>query len=124
VEIASTATAATCEGVGRGIAVSSARVGLIVMGDGSACRGDKSPGYADPRAEAFDVSVTKALAAGDPEALLAIDAGLADELLVAGRPSWQVLAGAALASGRFRGTVGYDAAPYGVQYTVATWMPA
>jgi hypothetical protein len=95
--------------------------GLLVMGDGSACRNLKAPGYLDPRAEPFDASVTKALSTADPAALLALDQVLADELMVAGRAPWQVLASA---GGTFRGDVLYDGAPYGVQYTVATWLPA
>ncbi len=109
-----------CAALGASIAGSTARVGLLVMGDGSARRGDKSPGYADPRAEPFDVSITAALAAADPAALLAVDVDLAASLLAAGRAPWQVLAGAA-AGCEWLGHVTYDAAPYGVQYTVATW---
>ena len=45
---------------------------------------------------------------------------IADELMVAGRAPWQVLAGACPSA---RGEVLYDAAPYGVQYTVAYWEP-
>lgn len=114
-----------CAAVGGALAHRAARVGLLVMGDGSACRSEKAPGYADPRAEAFDASVTSALRAGTPEALLALDIDLAGALLAAGRAPWQVLAGAALATGSpWIGGVTYDAAPYGVQYTVATWTPA
>jgi hypothetical protein len=96
-------------------------VALLVMGDGSACRTLKAPGYLDPRADSFDRSVTKALADADPAALLALDPALADELMAAGRAPWQVLASAA--GQAFRGEVRYDDAPYGVQYTVATWLP-
>jgi hypothetical protein len=98
------------------------RVALLVLGDGSACRDLKAPGYLDPRAEPFDATVTKALAAADPAVLLSLDPVLADELMVAGRAPWQVLAGAAAIP--MRGEVLYDAAPYGVQYTVASWEPA
>ena len=97
-------------------------MGLLAMGDGSACRTLKAPGYLDPRAEPFDRAVTKALADADTEALLALDPALAAELMVAGRAPWQVLAGAA--GGRYRGEVLYDEAPYGVQYAVATWLTA
>jgi hypothetical protein len=99
------------------------RVALLVMGDGSASRGPTAPGYADARAEPFDASVTAALAAADVDGLLALDPTLAAELMVAGRPGWQVLAGAAHGTG-WRGEVLYDAAPYGVNYTVAAWEPA
>lgn len=98
---------------------------LLVMGDGSACRGEKSPGYDDPRAEPYDDSVAAALAGADSAALLDLDPGLSAELKVAGRAPWQVLAGAASASGTgWRGDLTYYAAPYGVAYFVATWTPA
>jgi len=94
------------------------------MADGSACHGPKSPGYDDPRAHSFDANVTNALATCDTEALLALDIDLATDLLVAGRAPWQVLAGAVEASGgKWAGAVAYAGAPYGVQYTVATWLP-
>jgi aromatic ring-opening dioxygenase LigB subunit len=99
------------------------RVALLAMGDGSACRDLKAPGYLDPRAKEYDGAVVKALAAADPAALLALDPALSAELMVAGRAPWQVLAGAA-AGAPMRGEVLYDAAPYGVQYTVAVWEPA
>lgn len=115
--------AGDCAAIGAGIAGRAARVGLLIMGDGSACRGEKSPGYADPRAESFDAAVVAALAAGEVAALVDLDAELAADLLCAGRSAWQVLGGAAgLTPGR--GSVLFDAAPYGVQYTVATWAPA
>ncbi|MGS2614565.1 class III extradiol dioxygenase subunit B-like domain-containing protein [Micromonospora sp. LZ34] len=98
------------------------RVALLVMGDGSACRGEKSPGYHDPRAEPYDEGVARALAGADAEALLGLDPGLSAELKVAGRAPWQVLAGAARATGgAWRGELHHDAAPYGVAYLVATW---
>ena len=69
--------------------------------------------------------MTSALAACDTETLLALDVDLATELLVAGRSAWQVLAGAIDASGgTWAGSVTYADAPYGVQYTVATWLPS
>jgi hypothetical protein len=112
------APAATCAQLGRAIAASPDRVALLVMGDGSACRGDKAPGYDDPRAEGFDRAVAEALARADPAALLAVDPRLARELRCAGRAPWQVLAGA-LDHGAWQGEVSYDKAPYGVAYFVA-----
>ncbi|PZG04254.1 hypothetical protein C1I95_33380 [Micromonospora craterilacus] len=95
---------------------------LLVMGDGSACRGEKAPGYADPRAEAYDAGVARALADADTEALLALDPGLSAQLMVAGRAPWQVLAAAARAAGGdWRAELRYHAAPYGVSYFVASW---
>ncbi|MDG4792377.1 class III extradiol dioxygenase subunit B-like domain-containing protein [Micromonospora sp. WMMD1082] len=95
---------------------------LLVMGDGSACRGEKAPGYADPRAEAYDDGVARALAGADLDALLGLDPALSTQLRVAGRAPWQVLAGAARATGgQWRGDLSYHAAPYGVTYFVAGW---
>ena len=97
---------------------------LLVIGDGTACRDVRAPGYLDERAAPYDAAVARALAAADADALLALDPALDDELLVGGRAAWQVLAGAARATGRtWRGTLHYDAAPYGVGYFVATWLP-
>ncbi|MFB6394653.1 class III extradiol dioxygenase subunit B-like domain-containing protein [Polymorphospora lycopeni] len=98
---------------------------LLVMGDASACRGQKSPGYDDPRARAYDEAVAAALAGADVDALLHLDPALSAELLVAGRAPWQVLAGAVATTGRpWRGRLSYHDAPYGVTYLVATWAPA
>ena len=119
--IAGDADPARCVEVGVALADRAARVGLLVMGDGTGRRTPK-PGYLDERAEPFDGRVAAALAAGDPEGLTGLDVALADDLLVQGRPAWQVLAGAATGTA-WRGEVTYDAAPYGVGYLVATWLP-
>ncbi|KKK05744.1 hypothetical protein [Micromonospora sp. HK10] len=98
---------------------------LLVMGDGSACRGVKAPGYDDPRAPAYDEGVAVALAGADAAALLDLDPGLSAELKVAGRAPWQVLAGAVRAAGGdWRGDLSYHQAPYGVAYFVANWARA
>ncbi|MBV9024827.1 MAG: class III extradiol dioxygenase subunit B-like domain-containing protein [Streptomycetaceae bacterium] len=109
-----------CTGAGRELAASAERVALLVMGDGSARRSEKAPGYLDERAEPFDASVAAALAAADTAALAALDEQLAAELQAAGRAPWQVLAGAAGGAG-LSGTLLYSDAPYGVGYFVATW---
>jgi hypothetical protein len=95
---------------------------LLVMGDGSACRGVKAPGYDDPRAQPYDESVARALAAAGVDALLGLDPDLSAKLMVAGRAPWQVLAFAA-AGTAWRASLTYDDAPYGVAYFVATWEP-
>ncbi|MET7741968.1 class III extradiol dioxygenase subunit B-like domain-containing protein [Streptomyces sp. NPDC005385] len=96
------------------------RVALLVMGDASACRTLKAPGYLDERAAGFDAEAARALGTADAEALKALDAELAQELKVAGRAAWQVLAGAAESAG-LAGALLYDDAPYGVGYIVAAW---
>ena len=94
--------------------------GLVVMGDGSARRSTAAPGYFDERAGPFDAAVAAALAAGDPRRLAALDARLGRDLLAAGVPAWHAAA-ALLAGRRYEAHVGYDDAPYGVGYVVATW---
>ncbi len=95
---------------------------LVILGDGSARRSAAAPGHLDDRAESFDAAVAGALAKADGEMLLALDASVAADLLAAGRPAWQVLAGAARAvGGDWEGTLHADVAPYGVGYLVASW---
>ena len=100
-----------------------AAVAMLVMGDGSARRSEQAPGHYDPRAEPYDAAVARALRDADADALLALDPADDDALLVAGRPAWQVLAGAARGA-EWRGEMHFDAAPYGVGYFVATWARA
>jgi hypothetical protein len=109
-----------CVRLGRDIAGRARRVALLVMGDASACRTVKAPGYLDERAAPFDAEIARALGAADVEALKAIDTGLARELKASGRGPWQVLAGAAEDAG-LSGTLLYEDAPYGVGYLVAAW---
>ncbi|MCX4781462.1 class III extradiol dioxygenase subunit B-like domain-containing protein [Streptomyces sp. NBC_01264] len=109
-----------CLEAGRELAAREDRVALLVMGDGSACRTLKAPGYLDERAAGFDAEAARALGAADLSALAALDAGLAAELQAAGRAPWQVLAGAAEGAG-LEGRLLYEDAPYGVGYFVAAW---
>ncbi|MEU2392554.1 hypothetical protein [Streptomyces sp. NPDC007369] len=109
-----------CLATGRELAARAGRVALLVMGDGSACRTVKAPGYLDERAAPFDAAAARALAEADTAALAALDAGLARELQAAGRAPWQVLAGAAEGAG-LGGRLLYEGAPYGVGYFVAAW---
>lgn len=101
------------------------RIALLVLGDGSACRAERSPGHDDPRAEPYDQAVARALAGADTGGLLALDAELSAGLKAAGRASWQVLAGAVRAAGGpWRGELAYAGAPFGVTYFAASWAPA
>ncbi len=109
-----------CVAVGRDIGGRAERVALLVIGDASACRTLKSPGYLDERAAGFDEEAVRALGAADVAALKALDAELAYELKVSGRAPWQVLAGAA-ENTDLAGTLLYEDAPYGVGYVVAAW---
>lgn len=109
-----------CIKSGRDITTGAGRVALLVMGDASACRTLKAPGYLDERAAAFDAEVARALGSADVAALAALDESLATDLKAAGRACWQVLAGAA-GGAALGGALLYDDAPYGVGYLVAAW---
>ncbi|AQS67184.1 class III extradiol dioxygenase subunit B-like domain-containing protein [Streptomyces pactum] len=109
-----------CAALGRDVAARDRRSALLVLGDASACRTLKAPGYLDERAAPFDAEVGRALGAADVAALAALDAALARELKVSGRAPWQVLAGAA-GDTALAGTLLYEDAPYGVGYVAATW---
>lgn len=115
--------AARCAQIGAALAGRADRVTLLVMGDASARRSLKGPGYLDERAPAYDESVARALADADADALLGLDPSLSSDLLVAGRAAWQVLAGAA-ETGRWSANVTFEEAPYGVTYLVACWAAA
>ncbi|MFB6782525.1 class III extradiol dioxygenase subunit B-like domain-containing protein [Streptomyces sp. NPDC056352] len=118
--VGETLEAGLCASSGRELATRARRVAMLVMGDGSACRTVKAPGYLDERALSFDMEVSRALGAADLAVLRALDESLAYELKVAGRAPWQVLAGAAEGAG-LSGRLLYEDAPYGVGYMVATW---
>ncbi len=110
--------AASCAELGAVISGSAERVGLLVMGDGSARRSPQAPGYFDERAAAFDAETEQALRQGDLDALLAISPALAQELMANGRPAWQVLAGAMRPQTPATDIL-YRDAPFGVAYVVA-----
>lgn len=117
------ATAHECARIGAELASVADRVGLLVMGDGSPARADDGPRTHDERAGAFDRAVAESLRAGDAAGVLGIDAELADELGVAGRVAWQVMAAAAGSErdALFDAAVLYEGAPWGVGYIVAVW---
>jgi hypothetical protein len=113
-----------CAQAGRALAARSERVGLLILGDGSARRTPKAPGYLDERAVPFDDEIARALAGADTQALAAVDPTAASALMAAGRAPWQVLAGAAQAGGGpWRGELLAYRAPYGVGYFSAFWSP-
>jgi hypothetical protein len=121
--VASGAAPADCLNLGEKLAALAPRVALLAMGDGPGRRARGVPGAADPGADRYDEQVTAALAAGDPSALAALDPRRDEELFVAGRAAWQVLAGAA-SRGAFAADLRYAAAPFEVSYYVATWVRA
>ena len=131
--IAADSSPADCLAAGRQLAAAelaagqpatpTGRIGLLVMADGSARRSLKAPGYLDPRAGGFDGQVEQCLRSGRLDRLADLDPVLAEELLVAGRAAWQVLAGAVCAvAGTSR--LHYCDDPFGVWYPVMSWRPA
>lgn len=110
-----------CDENGVHLAETADRVGLLVLGEGSARRSLKAPGYLDERAEDFDAAVARGLATADRDGELSgLDDGLAFELMASGRAPWQVLTGAT-APGALEAELLYQDAPYGVGYFVAAW---
>jgi hypothetical protein len=110
-----------CATLGAALVTRAPRTALLAMGDASARRGPKAPGYLDERAQPFDDSARALLAAGDATGMLELDPQVARELLVAGRMAWQVLAGAV--DGPVDAELLAAEAPYGVAYLVASWVP-
>ena len=96
-------------------------VGVLAVGDGSARRSLKAPGYLDESAGPFDAGVARALAAGDAAALAALDPVAGERLLAAGVPTWRAV-GAALTGREVTARLHYDDAPFGVGYLVADWV--
>ncbi|MCY7395661.1 MAG: hypothetical protein LH468_05790 [Nocardioides sp.] len=93
----------------------------LVVGNGSACRTEKAPGHLDARAAGFDAALGAALTGPDPEALRAVDPGLARELW-ASVDAWGQLGD--LLTGDHVAHVHHDDDPFGVQYWVIRWEPA
>jgi len=121
--IAADSPPADCLAAGRALTgIDGSAIGLLVMGDGSARRTLKAPGYLDDRAAEFDAAVERCLVSGRLAGLAELDPQLAAELLVAGRAAWQVLAGVV---GDRTGTtrLHYGDDPFGVWYPVFSWRP-
>ncbi len=121
-EVARNADAGACLKLGRILADGAPRVALLAMGDACARPAREDPDVPDPAARDYDEEVAEALAAADARWLARLDPARDDELVVAGRAAWQVLAGAARGT-RMQGRLLCMAAPYGVTYLVASWEP-
>ncbi|HEX9066797.1 MAG TPA: hypothetical protein VF843_16930 [Streptosporangiaceae bacterium] len=108
-----------CARLGAALAKAAGRQALLVVADGSARRTLKAPGYLDERSAGFDESVERCFRTGRLDDLLGLDPALAAELMAAGRPAWQVLAGA-LAGRAVSSEIRYQGDPFGVAYLVAS----
>lgn len=94
--------------------------GVLLLGDGSARRSEKAPGFLDPRAFGYDDLVADALAGGDAPALRDLDLDLGRDLMVGGRSVFRLLG--LLAGGRpVTATLDFRDDPFGVSYFVARW---
>jgi hypothetical protein len=92
------------------VVVEADETGVLLVGNGSAMRTEKAPGFLDERAAAFDEGLRVGLLAGRPTP----DPALAAELWADVAPLIGLDAGSAA-------DVLYDDAPFGVQYWVITW---
>jgi len=131
--IAAHVTPATCMLLGAQLAELAPQVAILAMGDGPGRRARRAPGAIDADADRYDKLMMNALATADAAQLADLDPGHDEELFIAGRAAWQVLAGAALADAdadphpgdaRFASALRYAAAPFEVSYYVATWLLA
>lgn len=100
----------------------SAESALLVLGDGTNRRDQRSPFLPDERAGEVDERIRSALAEADPAGLLELDPGSAAELGVRGRAALQAMAGVVeAAGGSWQGELLYSDGPFGVTYHVAVW---
>jgi hypothetical protein len=108
-----------CHAIGGALGAGPGDVVLVVVADGSACRGEKAPGHLDERSFAVDDLLLEGLTTADPGRLLALNPDLCADLLVHGRAPLQVAAAAMAASGRMECAELEAEDPFGVLYVTA-----
>jgi hypothetical protein len=118
--VARRASPGDCLKLGMVLAERAPRVALLAMGDACARPAREAPGVPDLAAQEYDEEIAEALAAADARWLARLDPARDEELVLAGRVAWQVLAGAA-GRRRLHGRLLCMSAPYGVTYLVASW---
>ncbi|WP_375486393.1 hypothetical protein [uncultured Jatrophihabitans sp.] len=96
-------------------------VGVLVLGDGSARRSLKAPGYLDERAGRVDAWIAETLGAGKGWRLHRSLIDDDDELLISGLAVWDELSWT-VEPVEWEAELLYDGAPYGVGYFVASWL--
>ena len=77
VAVSDALTAAGASGVGVDVGRLADQVAILCMGDGSARRSERAPGWLDERARSFDAAVARMLSTADASGLLALDIALA-----------------------------------------------
>lgn len=118
--VARTAGPDDCVRLGAEVAERDERVALLVMTDGAPGHDADETPQVRSRAGAHHLAFVGALGSGDPRQILALDAAAAAAAGAHGLNALNVLAGAAVDT-VFDADVLYDAAPFGVGYTVAVW---
>lgn len=104
--------------VADGLVDDSTRRCLLILGEGSARRGEKAPGFLDERAFGFDDQLADALGKGDAATLRDLDTELARELMVGGRSALRLLGHLGEPD---RAELSYRDDPFDVSYFVARW---
>lgn len=103
------------------VAIGPPRVAVLTVGDGSARRTERAPGYLDERAEQFDATIAAAIREGDTASLRALDPSLAADLMCAGVPVWRWAIERLGAQSVTEARLLADTAPYGVGYFAGWW---
>ena len=126
VAVSDAVTAEGAAGVGVDVGRLAEQVAILCMGDGSARRSERAPGWLDERASPFDAAVARALSTADASGA----AGArhrAGERSVGGRTCRLAGPGGGRSrrppKGGWHARLTYDDAPFGVGYFVAAWFP-
>ena len=96
--------------------------GVLVVANGTACRGEKAPGHLDERSFGYDDEIEEALRSGSPKVLRDLDTALGEELWAHDVAALKALG--ELVHGSVSSALDYAADPHGVKYWVARWTCA
>ena len=108
--------------VGRGLGTTKRSVGLLLLGNGSACCTEKAPGSFHPQANEFNPSLVGMIRQGNRAAMMALPTQGAAEQLSDIRVPLQVFAGAT-PEHRLVSSIGFTGDFAGVYYICATFLP-
>lgn len=107
--------------VGRGLGTTKRSVGLLLLGNGSACCTEKAPGSFHPQAERFNATLLTMIRQGDRAAMMELSAHDTADQLSDVRVPLQVFAGAT-SGHRFLGSITFADDFAGVYYICATLL--
>jgi len=108
--------------VGRNLGATPRSVGLLLLGNGSACSTEKAPGSLHPQASAFNMTLLAMIRQGDRAAMMQLSAQDTADQLSDIRIPLQVFAGAT-SHRQFLGSITFADEFAGVQYICATLLP-